>query len=135
MKVDADTLKKQPADHPNISVIRGANLVTKEGESAILDKWEELQKLGGLTYSTHGKGDNRSSTPAVHCGIWHLSANRPLVTTDTRQEKSKPEVRKCLEELCELIKIHVAPHIKRMTQIHAPNVWPKQERYDTFSFP
>lgn len=128
VKLDDEILEAQPKDHPAVTAIRADTIVSEEGQRAILNKWDELKQLGGPKYTAHSKNDNRSSTPALHCGVWNLSSDRPFVTADTRQKDAHPATRACLEELCELIKTHVAPRIKRMIQIHSPNLWPKHER-------
>lgn len=128
VKLDDEVLQAQPDDHPKVSAIRADTVVSEEVQQAILDKWDELKRLGGLQYSAHSENDNPSSTPALHCGVWHLSSGRPFVTADTRQKDADPATQACLNELCQLIKTHIAPKIKRMIQIHSPNLWPKQQK-------
>ena len=97
----------------------------------MLDKWDELWRLGGPKYSAHAKGDNRLTTPALHLGTWHLFQSFPYITGDTRQEGTEdPAIRTCLDKLSSLITEHITPVIMRQMELHTPNILPKYKRYE-----
>ena len=109
VKFSDEALKNQPPEHPAVALVRPVNMIPRAVQEKIIRLWDRM-KAEGLELTGHSKGDNRSSTPALHCGVWHLSSKNPMVTSDTC--KQNPRVEALLKEFMDLIKTHVAPVVR-----------------------
>jgi hypothetical protein len=81
----------------------------------------------GLKFSTGTRGDNRSSTPAAHFGIWETYGTNPRVTKDTKIQN--PVVHGALMELCRLLQDYVAPKCHNLLGRLAPQLLDIIRRY------
>jgi hypothetical protein len=126
VQLKPEELKKLGPDHPQVMCVRAEDVIPQKAQTEILDAWDALRALPNVVWQDSGE-DNRSSTPALHAGVWHLSQKNPFTTFDTRQ--TDPEARKAIERVLELIKLHIAPVIHRLIYYHSPNLLEKQKRY------
>ncbi|KAJ3543286.1 hypothetical protein NMY22_g3198 [Coprinellus aureogranulatus] len=125
VKFNKQALQGEPPNHPNAALVRLADVISPALQKRVLNLWDRIV-AAGLKFPKHKNADNRSSTPAVHFGIWHHSSPVPMVTSDTRNQN--PVVLSLLKELMTIIKTDIAPIIKSAIETYSPAVWPTQEK-------
>lgn len=116
--------RKLPKDHPPYVIIRAVQVVPEDVQDSLVALWLRMNALG--VKFPAAKRDNRSSTPALHTGVWHLSSPNPMVSVDTRQED--PVVRELLEEFLSIVRVRIAPTIRRLIALYCPKLLEKQDR-------
>ncbi|TFK35694.1 hypothetical protein BDQ12DRAFT_634882 [Crucibulum laeve] len=115
--------KDMSPGHPGVFAIRCDNVITEDGQEAILRCWEEVKKSPIKWSQPHS---NQSSTPGLHLNIWNMYSLIPHVTPNTLQQDAQAKV--AIQKFLEAINVHVAPMINRLLKFYFPEVSARQQR-------
>lgn len=114
-----------PSKHPGLYLGVFDKVVSPEGQNAILSLWDQVKAAGAkFPFSDL----NRSSSPALHLGVWSLSNPSPIITSDTRNQS--PAAIKAIRHFLQAIAKLIAPKLKMLLRHYAPEVWERQQRWD-----
>lgn len=113
-----------PAGHPAYYAARFDKVLTLDVQMKIVAGWDRLL-AAGVNFPNPDK--NRSSTPALHLGIWEIYLNLPKVTIDTR--KQNEAVLEAMDHLFALLKRHVVWKVKNLMRRFYPWQLERCQRY------
>ncbi|KAG1720981.1 uncharacterized protein EDB91DRAFT_1256737 [Suillus paluster] len=111
--------------HPLFMAARFEHVITKPGQKEIVKAWDALQFVG-VKHHAGSREANRSSTLALHLGVWEVQQSFPKVTRDTRLQT--PEALSAIDRLLLAVGTHVAPKILALLQRYAPKQLDRQLR-------
>lgn len=89
-----------------------------------MSAWDNLL-LTGVKFPS-GK-ENRSSTPALHLGIWEVYSKRPYVSEDSRAQA--PGVIAAIDKFLYLIGELIAPKLNNLLKSQYPVQYDRQIRF------
>ena len=70
------------------------------------------------------KKENRSSSPALHLGVWEISASTPYITSESKNQQ--PNTIVSMDNFLFLVKEFIAPKILRLLHLHSPQTLQRQ---------
>ncbi|KAG1740810.1 uncharacterized protein EDB91DRAFT_1052877 [Suillus paluster] len=105
-----------PAGMPPHLAMRYEHFVSELHQGRLLRRWDDVI----ATHPKHHlKADgNRSTTDAFHFGVWEVTASKPRLTRETREQS--PEAKKAIDELLGYVQSFIAPNIGTALEQHAP---------------
>ncbi|KAJ7263254.1 hypothetical protein B0H12DRAFT_298331 [Mycena haematopus] len=117
---------------PPFDVGRFPNVISSRAQFRLLEAWDRVQALKpvyGLRES------QRSSSPALHLGVWERYTKEPIVTGDSRQADApcdrRQELVEALHDLCGVIKQFVIPRLRAILEWYYPGqewIWEAMHR-------
>lgn len=111
--------------HPPYLMLRFDNVLSIAGQKRIFQAWLDLQSLNPKHHIAREM--SRSTTPALHVGIWEMSSATPYVTRET--VKQTEEVIIALDRLLLLVKSLMVPKILSLTRRFIPNQFSRNQRH------
>ncbi|KAF9474886.1 hypothetical protein BDN70DRAFT_898616 [Pholiota conissans] len=106
--------------HPPYLAMRFPSVVSPKTNSRLVLAWDKLL-ASGVKFP---KVDpNRSTTPALHLGIWEIFSSKPFISANSRQT---PEVNKSIDIFLGLVGKLLAPKIGALLKEHCPDQYARQ---------
>jgi hypothetical protein len=109
--------------HPPFLVARFDQVINKSVQQRLLNAWDDLLHAG--IRFPHAD-EHRSTTPALHLGIWETYRKHPIVTAATTHQSV--EAIAAMDRFLYLIGHLVAPKLKNLLKTNYPNQYERQMR-------
>jgi hypothetical protein len=114
--------------HPPYLALRFDKIFRKPShEIEILNAWDDL-KAAGVKFPKSDK--SRSSTPALHLGIWQRYRNKPYISSDTREQT--PLAIAKMDDFLSLIIKYISPRILDFLRDEFPETYKWNQKYVFF---
>lgn len=107
----------------NPLAMRFSNIVT---HTTAIRLENACRKLDSLRPKVHHRETNRSTTSALHLGIWETYAAHPRVSRDTIDQT--PQVLEVIAKILTILQEDVAPKLGALLKEHYPAQWERQMR-------
>ena len=120
-----------PENHPPYLAMRFDQVVSSETNDLIIRAWDRMNELG-VVFPDPDPTCNRSSSPALHLGVWELYDEKPRVTSDSRNQS--PEVVQAIDDFLLIIQQRIAPRLKNLLKEFCPQQHELQMRYVFINF-
>ncbi|KAJ6541264.1 hypothetical protein B0H10DRAFT_1970821 [Mycena sp. CBHHK59/15] len=95
--------------------------ISSYAQYRLIQAWDKVQALQPAY--DHGESQ-RSSSPALHLGVWEHYGTRPIITGDSRQIRAPTKRREALvdalHELCSVIKQFIVPKLRAIVDWYLP---------------
>jgi hypothetical protein len=114
------------AHHPPYLAMRFESVVSNKANTRLIRAWDCLLEKGVQFPESDA---NRSSSPALHLGVWEVYRSTPCISTNSRQPE---EVIIAMDIFLNLIKKYIAPKISNLLQTHCPIQYARQMQYALF---
>jgi hypothetical protein len=106
---------------PPFYVGRFPDVISNHAQYQLLQAWDHVMALQPV----YGHGESkRSSSPALHLGVWQRYTKTPIITGDSRQIGAPCSTRKelvaALHDLCGIIKHLVMPKLRGIIEWYLP---------------
>ncbi|KAF8160296.1 hypothetical protein BJ912DRAFT_1026541 [Pholiota molesta] len=108
------------AHHPPYLAMRFELVVINKANTRLIHAWDCLLNKG---VQFPESDVNRSSSPALHLGVWEVYRSTPCISTNSPQPE---EVIIAMDIFLNLIKKYVAPEISNLLQTHCPIQYARQ---------
>jgi hypothetical protein len=109
--------------HPPYLVARFDRIVKENVNERLMSAWDELMKLGIRFPDPDG---NRSSTPALHLGVWELYGTNPRLTSDTVRFSNDAIV--AMDRFLQIIREAISPKLHNILAKYYPRQFDRQMR-------
>ncbi len=114
---------KRHALHPPYLIARFDQVVKQSVNERLIAAWDNLLQAGIRFPKPHL---SRSSTPALHLGIWEAYSKQPFVTSDSRAQSS--DVIVAMDKFLYLIRQLIAPKLLNLLKRDYPQQYERQMR-------
>ncbi|KIK32119.1 hypothetical protein CY34DRAFT_19277 [Suillus luteus UH-Slu-Lm8-n1] len=108
-----------PAEMPPYLIIRLEHFLTDDQQAGLLARWDRF--IASKPRHILKPDANRSTSEAFHLGVWEITANKPRLTLESRDQS--PEAVEAMDNLLRFIKTYIAPKIATVFKEHAPIQW------------
>lgn len=108
--------------HPPYLVARFDWIVKEDVNERLMNAWDELMKLG-IRFPDADK--NRSSTPALHLGVWELYDTNPRLTSDTVRFS---DAIVAMDRFLQIIQEAISPKLHNILAKYYPRQFDRQMR-------
>lgn len=105
-------------------LVRGSQQVSKEGLERIYQATRKLFASKPVCYEK--KNDNRSSTPALHLGIWKIYRSQVTLTKATVDQTAETIER--MDVLFRCLQTYIVPKLVRILETYFPEQWEEQKK-------
>ncbi|KAJ6521873.1 hypothetical protein B0H19DRAFT_1277568 [Mycena capillaripes] len=106
---------------PPFDVGRFPDVISNYAQYRLLQAWERVQALKPAYGAAEAQ---RSSSPALHLGVWERYTKKPIITGDSRQIDAPCERRQelvdALHDLCGVIKQFIVPKLRAIIDWYYP---------------
>lgn len=131
-KLVMDAVINDDIVHPPFIVKVFCRLITERAQEEILAAAKNLFNLEDLAYPCTKRHESRSTTPALHVGIWQPQNNPVCVSQDSH--KQTPAILAQLDTLLGLIKLHILPKLETLLEQTSPRLAERGQRCVIFKY-
>jgi hypothetical protein len=103
---------------PYIWAMRFTKAISLKAQEAVLAAYAALINHGNPKQYTGEKSSNRSTTPALHIGVWELYSSVPRISNDTRKQDSATFA--LIRKFCDVVKTYIVPELQGYINRYMP---------------
>jgi len=111
-----------PPFHPIYLAMRFDKVIHDRAMTRLMTAWVSF--IDSPVKFEEKKKENRSSSPALHLGVWEITSSTPYITSQSKHQH--PTAIVCMDNFLLLVKEFVGPKIRRLLDLHSPRTLERQ---------